>query len=167
MEILNRMGHCVSNSTVEPKTELTFEANKNSKETPLGMETTPDFNTGITWDKFDRFVETMSGKDTVHDTVGIAYQMRDVAMANTTAMHSEKSTNCTYSLPISQQPGIRQKQQLSQKNQGLAIAFSRTSKNKKSRKRTRSYEPAGLDIEPYHKKTKTVGTKFLPLNHPL
>ena len=37
-------------------------------------------------------------------------------MTNLTAMHSEKSTNCTHSLPISQQPGIRQKQQLPQKN---------------------------------------------------
>ena len=40
MEILHRMGHRVSNSTVEElETELTFEANKNSKETPLGMKT--------------------------------------------------------------------------------------------------------------------------------
>ena len=27
------------------------------------------------------------------------------------------------------------------------------------------YEPTGLNIEPYHKKSKTVGTNFLPLNH--
>ena len=42
-------------------------------------------------------------------------------------MHSEKSSNCTDSLPLSQQPGIRQKQQLSQENQGLAIAIDGTS----------------------------------------
>ena len=93
MEILNRKGHCVSNSTVEElETELTFEANKNSKETPLGMKTTPEFNIGVAWDKFDHFVETKSSKDALHDTVGIAYQMQDVPMTNTTAMHSEKST---------------------------------------------------------------------------
>ena len=46
VEILNRMGHCVSYSTVEEiKTELIFEAYKNSKETPFGMETTPVFTT--------------------------------------------------------------------------------------------------------------------------
>ena len=46
VEILNRMGHCVSYSTVEElETELIFEANKNSKETPFGMKTTPVFNT--------------------------------------------------------------------------------------------------------------------------
>ena len=27
------------------------------------------------------------------------------------------------------------------------------------------YEPTGLNIEPYHKKSKTVGANFLPLNH--
>ena len=63
MEILNRIEHCVSNSTVEElETELTFEANKNSKETPLGMKTTPEFNTGIAWDKFDHVAETEQQK---------------------------------------------------------------------------------------------------------
>ena len=109
LEILNRMVYCVNNSTVEElETELTY--NKNSKETPLGMKTTHEFNTGIAWDKFDPFLETKSSKDTLHDTVGIAYQIRDVPVTNTTAMHSEKSKNCTYSLPLSQLPGIRQKQ---------------------------------------------------------
>ncbi|CAB3999456.1 Hypothetical predicted protein, partial [Paramuricea clavata] len=31
--------------------------------------------TGVAFDNFDRFVETLSGKDTLHDTVGIAYQI--------------------------------------------------------------------------------------------
>ena len=69
-------------------------------------------------------------------------------MINLTAMHSEKYTNCTDSLPLSQQPGIRQKQQLSQKIQGLAIAIDGTSENKKNRKRRRAYEPTELNIEP-------------------
>ena len=73
-EILNRMCDCVSYSSVEKlENELTFKFNKNSKETSFRMETTPEFNTGIAWDNFDRFVETKSGKDTLHDTVGIAY----------------------------------------------------------------------------------------------
>ena len=58
---------------------------------------------------FDHFVETKSGKDILHDTVRIAYQMRDVPMTNLTAMHSEEFANCTDSLPLSQKPGIRQK----------------------------------------------------------
>ena len=103
VEILNRMGHCVSYSTAEElETQWTFEANKNSKEIPFGMKATPEFNTGIAWDNFDRFVETKSGQDTLHDTAGIAYQMRDVPMTDLTAMYSEKSANCTDTLPLSQ-----------------------------------------------------------------
>ena len=93
------MGHCVSNSTVEKfESKLNFEVKKNSKEISIGMKTTPEFNTLITWNKFDRFVETKSGKNTLHDAAEIVNQM-----------HSEKSANFTYSLPLSQQPGIRQK----------------------------------------------------------
>ena len=138
MEILNNMGQL--------ETELTFEANKNNKETPFGMKTTPEVNTGIAWHNFDRFVETKSGKDTLHNAVGFAYQMRNIPVTNLTAMHSEKSTNCTNSLPLSQQLGIRQNQQLSQKKQGLAITIDGTSENIKSRKRRRAYEPTGLNI---------------------
>ena len=95
------MGHCVSYSIMEElETELTFEANKNSKETPFGIKTFPEFNTRIAWDNFDRFAETKSGKNTLHDTVGIAYQIRDIPMTNTTAMHSKKFE--IYQWPIQQ-----------------------------------------------------------------
>ena len=33
--------------------------------------------TAVAWDNFDRFVETKSGKDMLHDTVGVAYQVLD------------------------------------------------------------------------------------------
>ena len=36
-----------------------------------------------------------------------------------------------------------------------------------SRKHRCTYERTGLNIEPYHKKPKTVGAIFLLLNHPL
>ena len=38
--------------------------------------------TGVAWDNFDRFVETKSGKHTLHDTVGIAYQVLDNSRPN-------------------------------------------------------------------------------------
>ena len=92
-EILNRMCHCVSYSSAEKlENELTFKVNKNSKET-FRMENTPEFNTGIAWDNFDRFAETKSGKDTLHDTVGIAYQMRDVPMTNLTTSSTNDQFN--------------------------------------------------------------------------
>lgn len=33
----------------------------------------PELFTGVVYDNFDRFMETTSGKDTLHDTVGIIY----------------------------------------------------------------------------------------------
>ena len=32
--------------------------------------------TGVAWDIYERFVETISGKDTLHDTVRINYQVQ-------------------------------------------------------------------------------------------
>lgn len=76
IEMLNRLGHCVNYHTVqEIETELTFEAAKATKNTPFGMSLSRDCGTGVAWDNYDRFVETQSGKDTLHDTVGIAYQI--------------------------------------------------------------------------------------------
>ena len=82
VQILNRMGNCVSYSTVEElETELSFEA------TPFEMKTTPEFKAEIACHNFDRFVEIKSGKDILHDTVGNAYRMQDVPMTILTAMH--------------------------------------------------------------------------------
>lgn len=33
----------------------------------------------LAFDNYDRYVETFSGKNTLHDTVGIAYQLRNDA----------------------------------------------------------------------------------------
>lgn len=33
-----------------------------------------DLCTGVSYDNFDQFVETKTGNDTLHDTVGIIYQ---------------------------------------------------------------------------------------------
>ena len=77
IEILNKLGHCVSYHTVEEvETEMTFEANKKGVLTPHGMTCNPLLGTGLAWDNFDRFVATMTVTDTLHDTVGIAYHAR-------------------------------------------------------------------------------------------
>ena len=69
MDIMNRFGHSSSYHTIEEiETEMTFHATENKNRTP-------DFGTGVAWDNFDRFVDTISGKGTLHDTVGIAYQI--------------------------------------------------------------------------------------------
>ncbi|XP_057304270.1 uncharacterized protein LOC130641476 [Hydractinia symbiolongicarpus] len=76
IEMLNRLGHSVSYSIIEElETELTFTSTKAGNATPHGMKLMSSLGTGVAFDNFDRFVETLSGKDTLHDTVGIAYQV--------------------------------------------------------------------------------------------
>ena len=81
VDILNRLGHSVSYNTAEElETELTFSSLENNRTTPAGMSLSPTLCTGVAFDNFDRYVETLSGKDTLHDTVGIAYQ--DIPLAD-------------------------------------------------------------------------------------
>lgn len=35
----------------------------------------------VAFDNYDRFVETITGKDTLHDTVGIIYQIENIIVA--------------------------------------------------------------------------------------
>lgn len=72
------MGHCASYHTAEEiEPEVTFSVKNNDNEMPFGMHSGNEYGTGVAWDNFDRFVETMSGKDTLHDTVAIAYQLAE------------------------------------------------------------------------------------------
>ena len=43
--------------------------------TPFEMSLNASTVTGVAWDNFDRFLETKSGKGTLHDSVGVAYQV--------------------------------------------------------------------------------------------
>ena len=77
IEILNKVGHCVSYHTVEEtETKKTFEANKEGALTSHGVASNPLLGTGLAWDNFDRFAAIMTGTDSLHDPVGIAYQAR-------------------------------------------------------------------------------------------
>ena len=84
-------------------------------------------------------METESGKDTLHDTVGIAYQVMSTDLATTTP-----STLLTSPLLEDQ-------------------AAEPISSNDK-RKRRRAYEPKGMFIQPYRKKPRMLTSKFLPSN---
>lgn len=75
VEIVNRYGHCCSYHTIEElETEATFSSSSRSLSCPEGIITADRFCTGVAYDNFDRFVDTASGKNTLHDTVGIIYQ---------------------------------------------------------------------------------------------
>lgn len=75
VNLLNRAGHCCSYNVIEGiETEATISACEASQISPEDAILAPNYCTGVAWDNFDRFVETSSGKDTLHDTVGIFYQ---------------------------------------------------------------------------------------------
>ena len=78
VEIMFRLGHCASyHKTKEIEDEKIIEAMKSVKATLCGMGLNASPATGVAWDNFDRFVETESGKDTLHDIIGIAFQVLD------------------------------------------------------------------------------------------
>ena len=135
IEILNRLGHCASYHTIEElETELTFEANKDKKTLPHGMRQDGRLGTGVAFDNYDRFTETMSGKNTLHDTVGIAYQVYQLEDdQNGESRNIEDCDTDELILPV-------------------------------TKKRRRTYEANDLDIEPYRKKPKMNKGTFLPLN---
>lgn len=75
LNILDRYGHTISYTTaVKLETETTFAEYQSSATIPTGISNIPGLCTHVAYDNFDRFVDTSSGKDTLHDTVGIIYQ---------------------------------------------------------------------------------------------
>lgn len=80
IEMLNKMGHCISYHLVEEiETELAYGCEVEKRLLPIGLnEKQPQLSTHVAFDNFDRYVETNTGKDTLHDTVGIVYQNKSV-----------------------------------------------------------------------------------------
>lgn len=75
MQLLNRLGHSIGYSTAEElETEMTYTAYETNKMIPRGINTDIMSSTHVAFDNYDCFVETLDGKDTLHDTVGIIYQ---------------------------------------------------------------------------------------------
>ena len=137
LEMLNRYGHCISYHTAEEiETEMTFGTREANQVTPHGMIRNPQYGTGVAWDNFDRFVETESGKDTLHDTVGIVYQLANLTLSENVDFqideHSESEyygTSSTHSRTQSTEPST---------NNIISIEMHSTTNTKKRR---RTYEP--------------------------
>ena len=71
LDILNRLGHCATYSTNEElETKLLFEAIKGKRLNPNVMSLNHANNISAAFDNFDRYVETVSGKDTL---IGVAF----------------------------------------------------------------------------------------------
>lgn len=75
LEMMNRFGHCISYHTTERlETELATEISNRNHATPDGMNELAGLCTSLAWDNYDELTETLSGRETLHDTVGICYQ---------------------------------------------------------------------------------------------
>ena len=147
IEIVNRLGHCASYHTIqEIETETTFESAKQNLVTPNGMKLNPHCGTGVAWDNFDRFVDTVSGKETLHDTVGIAYQ------------------TITEEEPIEQEATDDEHPSAEETSFIREIIEVQGSLSK--RKRRRAYHSSSADILPYRKKPKLRTSDFLSNNNP-
>lgn len=65
---IKKYGHSIGYTTAEElETELTYTASENNTLIPSGITRDPQLST-------NRYVDTLSGKNTLHDTVGIIYQ---------------------------------------------------------------------------------------------
>lgn len=75
INILNRMGFSINYMLVEElETELAYGSSQDHI-LPYGLVSqNSNLRTHVAFDNFDKYVETTSGKDTLHDTVGIVYQ---------------------------------------------------------------------------------------------
>ena len=75
IEILNREGYCISYSSIlELETTAAYSCAPKKQLCPSGIHETSSLASGVAWNNFDRYVETSSGKNTLHDTVAIMYQ---------------------------------------------------------------------------------------------
>ena len=75
IKIMIRLGHCASYHTIEElETKARFKSTKQNLLTPLGMKLNSRCGTGVVWDKFDRFLETITIRETLHDRVGVTNQ---------------------------------------------------------------------------------------------
>ncbi|XP_074115522.1 uncharacterized protein LOC141538105 [Cotesia typhae] len=78
INILNRFGHCCNYTTLEElETEATYSSVHRSEISPPDIIRKSSLCTGVAFDNFDRYVDTLNGKETLHDTVGIIYQNID------------------------------------------------------------------------------------------
>ena len=94
LNILNRLGHCISYTTAEEiETELALNIAKRNSATPDGLLKIANLSTGLAFDNYDEVTETLDGSNSLHDTVGIAYQ--NVSTETTGAVTDRRSSDNT------------------------------------------------------------------------
>ncbi len=77
LNILNRYGSSINYTCAEElETELAYGASSSDRLLPVGLLDHCYLHTGLAFDNYDRFVETVNGRDTFHDTVGMYIQLQ-------------------------------------------------------------------------------------------
>ena len=163
LEILNTCGHTPSYHTIEEiENELTLNATTSTQLMPFGMKLETGLCTGVAVDNFDRYVETTSGKDILHDTVGIAYQNILSTSSNSdsnevTAMQTaRRSSNDEFDFPTERKRG--------KKGYEIPVEVGQTDFTveinlvTRGYRRRRRFDSVDEGLEPYRKKPKMVCT---------
>lgn len=96
---------------------------------------------GVAFDNYDRYVETLTGKDTLHDTVGIAYQ-DDIQ----SSLQDHDGNTAGPSVELLTVPEVQS--------------------GRKSVRRRRAYGENAAVIEPYHKRPRMVKEIMIPMDDP-
>lgn len=101
INILNRFGHCCNYTTLEElETEATISSVHRTQVCPPDIILNPSLCTGVAFDNLDRYVDTLSGKETLHDTVGIIYQNIDNSLSE---LNEDNDNSEELSLPAPSQ----------------------------------------------------------------
>lgn len=150
LTILNRYGHTINYTLAEElETEVTYSSIHESRLIPSGISPVGNRSTNIAYDNYDRFVETLSGKDTLHDTVGIIYQFTENDTDNESTAQCESEV-----LEINE----------SVEESNILSTSRSSSSSSKAPKKRRKLEEITRDIQPYYKKP-CAKTNLMPYNN--
>ena len=84
LEILNKFGHCTSYYVAEElETQLCYVADKQSLLIPPGVVKNNTSSIRVAYDNNDRYVDTVNGKHTLHDCIGVLVQ-KNIKKPNST-----------------------------------------------------------------------------------
>ena len=131
---------------------------------------------GCAFDNFDRFAESQNGKDTLHHTVGLSYQLVFPEVnGSSDAENNDKNTQEKTTDDLKTYPTTPSSAPVKSKTRNFEMILVITDYGKtklevveksKNKKRTQTYEPKGLNIALYRKKTKLNNPDILPLDNP-
>lgn len=155
INLLAKYGHCCSYTVLEQlETDLAYSTVNSDYVGPEDILRRPDLNTGVAFDNYDRFVETMNGKDTLHDTVGIIFQ--DI-VENDNTMTVMSPTTCEVE-NITPNQTAHEHSVESPSTDGSIL------QTEKKGKRKRSFEEISFEMRPFTKKLKVATWNHLDIS---